>query len=51
MSENWKVATCELKDLEKTMNELETLGYEIQKYDPMPESFHWIVIGRLVQGE
>jgi len=41
----WIVRCCLLEKLEDTLNELETNGYVIDKYEIIPESFHWVIVG------
>jgi hypothetical protein len=47
----WIVKTCLLENLEATMNEIETSGYVIEKYEAISESFHWIVIAHMLTEE
>jgi hypothetical protein len=43
----WVVKCCLLDKLEDTLNDLESNGYVIDKYEIIPESFHWVVIGHI----
>ena len=43
----WDVKTCTINELKHTLNEMEADGYEICRYEIMPESFFWAVIGHL----
>lgn len=45
---DWKVEVVKLQKLQETMNEFEQLGYEIDKYEQIAESYdgaEWVVIG------
>jgi hypothetical protein len=44
----WVVKYCLLDRLEDTLNDLESNGYVIDKYETIPESFHWVVVGHLL---
>ena len=45
---SWKVVICKTEDLEATLNQMEADNYVNDKYEIMPESWHWVVVGHLV---
>ena len=48
MTKQWIVRMCKLEDLENTLNEVEDAGYVIDKYEPIQESFFWMVSAHIV---
>jgi hypothetical protein len=44
----WKVMSCLTEKLEETLNQMESENYVVDKYEMIPESFFWIVVGHLV---
>jgi hypothetical protein len=47
-SKPWIVKCCLLDKLEETLNEMETNGYVVDKYEIIPGSFHWVVVGHVL---
>lgn len=44
----WKVEKCLIDDLEKTLNEFQALGFEVEKFEQIGEQYNgfmWVVIG------
>jgi hypothetical protein len=41
----WIVRCCLLEKLEDTLNDLESNGYVVDKYEIIPESFQWVIVG------